>query len=218
MESNGTVFVVDDDPEIRRSLTRLLEEVDLPIETYDNAQEFLEAYDPSRQGCLVLDVRMPGMDGITLHKTLQEKGITIPVIIITGHGDIPMGVEAVQRGALDFVEKPFRAQPLLERINQALAQDAETHRRQAKKEAIAARVALLTPRQSQVMALMVSGETAKTTAATLGLSVKTVDYHRAKIMEAMQARNVVDLARMVQVIENDQAPPLQNHHAGAASS
>jgi FixJ family two-component response regulator len=217
MESKSTVFVVDDDPEIRRSLTRLLEEVDLAVQTYSSAREFLEAYDPGCQGCLVLDVRMPGTDGIALQKTLKEKGISLPVIIITGHGDVPMAVEAMQRGALDFIEKPFRAQPLLERINQALTQGAENHRRQAEKDAVAARVALLTARQRQVMALMAAGETTKTIAASLELSVKTVDYHRAKVMETMQARSMVDLARMLQVVEND-GQPLQNCHAGTASS
>lgn len=204
MESNGTVFVVDDDPQMRKSLTSLLEEVDLPVQTFGNAQEFLEAYDPACQGCLVLDVRMPGMDGIALHKTLQEKGSTIPIIIITGHGDIPMAVDAVQRGALDFIEKPFRVQPLLERINQALVQDAETRHHQAEKEAIAAGVALLTERQRQVMAFMVAGETTKSIAMTLGLSPKTVDHHRAQIMEKMRARSVVQLARMVHTVANDQ--------------
>ncbi len=218
MKSKGTVFVVDDDPEIRRSLTGLLEEVDLPVQTFSNAREFLEAYDPTRLGCMLLDVRMPGMDGIALHKTLKNKGITIPVIIITGHGDVTMAVEAVQRGALDFIEKPFRAQPLLERIHQALSLDAENRRRQAENEAIATRVALLSQRQRQVMALVVVGETTKVTASILGLSTKTVDYHRAKIMETMQARSVVDLARMLEVIENGQPPPLQNCHATAASS
>jgi len=217
MEYKGTVFVVDDDAEIRKSLTRLLEEVDLSVQTYGNDRQFLDACDPACQGCLVLDVRMPGMDGITLHKTFEEKGIAIPVIIITGHGDIPMAVEAIQRGALDFIEKPFRAQPLLERIHQALARDAERCQRQAEHEAIASRMALLTARQREVMSFMVAGDSAKTIAVALGLSVKTVDYHRAKIMETMQARSVVDLARMVQSVDNN-GQSLQNYHAGAASS
>jgi len=215
MPADGTVFVVDDDPEIRASLTRLLEEVDLTVQAYSNAQEFLESYDPNCQGCLVLDVRMPGMDGLALQKTLKERGITIPVIMITGHGDVRVAVDALRAGALDFMEKPFRAQPLLERVNQALAQDAESHRRQAESGAIAARAALLTERQRQVMALMVAGETTKTMAAALGLSTKTVDYHRAKVMETMQARSVVQLVRMVQVLEK--APqPLQNRCNPAA--
>jgi len=217
MESKATVFVVDDDPEMRRSLTGLLEEVDLPVETYSNAREFLDAYDPASRGCLVLDVRMPGMDGISLQKTLKKKGVTLPVIVLTGHGDVPMAVGAVQRGAFGFLEKPFRAQPLLECINQALALDSETSRHREEKEAIAARVALLTPRQRQVMGLVVAGETTKTIAAALELSPKTVDHHRSQIMDKLQARSVADLVRTVQITENEPAT-FQNPRPAEESS
>ena len=159
---------------------------------------------------------MPGMDGIALHKTLTAQGITIPVIIITGHGDVGMAVEAVQRGALDLIEKPFRAQPLLERINQALVQDAEAHHRRADEEAIAARLTLLTERQRQVMSLVVSGETTKSIAMALGISPKTVDHHRAQIMEKMRARSVIDLARKVEAMGS--TPQASQHCAIDAPS
>ena len=197
MEPQGTVFVVDDDPDARQSLKRLIESVGLPVQTYGNAQEFLDAYDPSVRGCLLLDIRMPGMSGLDLQGELTAAGISIPIIMISGHGDIRMAVEAVQRGALDFIEKPFRAQPLLDRIHEALVRDTELRETEASKSAAAKRLAGLTFRERQVLDRVVAGESTKEIAANLGLSPKTVDWHRAKLMDKLQAHTPTELVRMV---------------------
>jgi two-component system response regulator FixJ len=195
-EFNGTVYVVDDDRSMRASLRRLLEEVSLRCEGFGTANEFLEAYDPTSPGCLVLDVRMPGMSGIDLHKRLVAEGVTIPVIIISGHGDVPMAADAMRRGAMDFMEKPVSPQLLLDRIQQALTRDAETRRARTERDAVAARVTLLTRREREVVDLAVTGMTNKQIAAQLGVSPQAVDAHRAKAMKKMQANNVTELVRL----------------------
>ena len=197
MESKGTVYIVDDDPGVRASLRRLLEEVDLPSEGFGTANEFLEAYNPASPGCLVLDVRMSGMSGIELHKRLVAEGVTIPVIIITGHGDIPMAAGAMRRGAIDFMEKPVSPQLLLDRIQQALTRDVETRRAKAERDAVAARVAALTPRERQVVDLAVTGVVNKQIAAQLGVSPQAIDAHRVKAMKKMQANSVAELVRLM---------------------
>ncbi len=159
MEREPTVFVVDDDPNVRESLAQLLESVDQPCKMFATAKEFLEAYDPASPGCVVLDVRLPGMSGNELHRHLEAEGISLPVIIISGHGDIPMATAAMRRGAVDFMEKPVKPQQLLDRIQRALEQDSERRRAKADRDAIAARYALLTPREREVVHLVVTGLT-----------------------------------------------------------
>ena len=197
MEPKGTVYVVDDDPGVRTSLRRLLEEVSLPCQAFSTANEFLEAYSPASPGCLVLDVRMPGMSGIELHKRLVAEDVTIPVVIISGHGDIPMAADAMRRGAVDFMEKPVSPQLLLDRIQQALARDAETRRAKTERDAVATRAALLTPREREVVDLAVTGMANKQIAAQFGVSPQAIDAHRAKAMKKMQAENVAELVRLM---------------------
>lgn len=191
-----TVFVVDDDEAIRKALSLLLKSVNIISETYESAQEFLDAYDPSRPGCLVLDVRMPGMSGLDLQKHLADKGITIPIVIITGHGDVPMAVEAVKMGAVEFIEKPFRDQVLLESVQKGINLDAELRVDAAERAKIAERLDQLTTREKQVMELVVAGKPNKAIASELELSQKTVEFHRAHVMEKSGANSVAELVRM----------------------
>lgn len=197
MPSDSIVFVVDDDAAVLDSLRFLIESVGLRVRTFSSADEFLAAYTPDQPGCLVLDIRMPGMSGLELQEQLAKRGYTLPVIIITAHGDVPSAVRAMHAGAVDFVSKPFNAQSLLDRVHQALAKDAQTRRDAAVRAAIAAKVALLTPREREVMDLVVSGMSNKGIAAQLQLSAKTVETHRARVMEKMEAGSVAELVRMV---------------------
>lgn len=191
------VFVVDDDDSVRNSLRWLLESVDLAVETYATAEAFLEAYDRARPGCLVLDIRMPGMSGLDLHEKLQAGALALPVIIITGHADVPMAVRAMKAGAFDFIEKPFNDQVLLERIQDGIARDQEARRAEARRTEVAARVGELTPREREVMDGVVAGRSNKEMASDMGLSVKTVEAHRARVMEKMRAESLSYLVTMV---------------------
>ena len=195
-EPEPTVFIVDDDEAMRDALDTLIRSVGMRTSLHASADEFLAAYDPEQPGCLVLDVRMPGMSGLDLQDALAEQGIKLPVIIITGHGDIPMAVQAMRAGAVDFLEKPFREQELLHRIHQAVEQDTRARQDRAAKAEITARLASLTPREGQVLDLVVAGRPNKAIAGELGLSHKTVEFHRAKIMDKMRADNVAELVRM----------------------
>jgi FixJ family two-component response regulator len=206
MEAEPTVFVVDDDPGVRKALSLLLKSVGLNAEVYASGQEFLTAYDPQRPGCLILDVRMPGMSGLELQDTLRARGMTVPVIILTGHGDVPMAVRTLQAGAVDFVEKPFREQVLLERVQQALQQDVARRRAEAQHADARARLRLLTPRERQVLDLVVAGRHNKGIAAELGVSMKTVEFHRSKIMDKLQADSVAALVRLVMSNREQEAP------------
>ena len=201
MNADSTVFLVDDDPDVRQSLTRLMEELAQPIKTFGSAREFLDAYDAADAGCLVLDVRMPDMSGTELQKKLLADGIPIPVIIITGHGDVPMAVEALQRGAIGFIEKPIRPQVLIDHIQRALARDLEDRRREAERQALASRVALLTPREREVVDLAVSGLTNKAIAAQLGVSPQAIDAHRTKALTKMGADNVPELVKLMLCVD-----------------
>lgn len=196
MHHKSTVFIVDDDPAMRSSLRWLVESVGLHVETYPSAAEFLASYDPARSGCLVLDVRMPGMSGLELQEKLAINHAPIPIIVITGHGDVAMAVRAMKTGAVDFIEKPFSDQVLLDRIQQALDIDAEMRLSNTEHEIIAARIALLTPREHEVMEHVVAGQLNKQIAANLNISIKTVEVHRAKIMEKMQASTLSKLVEM----------------------
>lgn len=191
-----TVFVVDDDPSLRQSLQWLLESVGLRVETYASADEFLDIYQPPRQGCLLLDIRMPGMTGLDLQQALLERRIALPTIIITGHGDVPTAVRAMKAGAVDFIEKPFNDQLLLDRIHQALERNTRQQQREVQRLAALARLVQLTRREREVMNLVVAGKTNKTIATELGLSEKTVEVHRANLMKKLQLNSVAELVKL----------------------
>lgn len=195
--SDATVFIVDDDQAVARSLRWLIETVRLQVETFPSAQAFLDGYDASRPGCLVLDVRMPGMSGLELQERLAaRRAYHLPIIFITGHGDVQMAVRAVQAGAFDFVEKPFNDQDLLDRIQRAIAHDADQRSKEAQRAQLRSLFAGLTPREREVLDLVVEGMSNKAIANALGLSVKTVEAHRVKVMDKMQARSLSDLVKM----------------------
>jgi len=191
-----TVFIVDDDEAVRKGLCLLLKSVSIRTETFSSAQEFMDAYNPARTGCLVLDVRMPGMSGLDLQTHLAEKGYKIPIIIITGHGDVPMAVRAVKMGAVDLIEKPFRDQVLLECVQKALKLDTEQRTQQRECDDIRERLSQLTPREKQIMQMVVDGKPNKVIASELGLSQKTVEFHRAHVMSKTQAGSVAELVRL----------------------
>ncbi|MEJ2403989.1 MAG: response regulator transcription factor [Candidatus Thiodiazotropha sp.] len=196
MSSRPTVFVVDDDQAMRNSLKWLIESVSMQVETFESASAFIQSYYPGRSGCLLLDVRMPGMSGLELQEYLLVNQIAIPVIIITGHGDVPMAVRAMKAGAVDFIEKPFNDELLLESIRQAMALDARQRDMQAQRAEIATRLARLTPREHEVMVMVTNGQANKEIANTLGVSSKTVEAHRARVMEKMEADSLAELVRM----------------------
>lgn len=203
MSKKGTtIFVVDDDEAIRDSLAVLLKTVDLNATTFSSGDEFLEAYDAGWEGCILLDIRMPGTSGMEVQKRLAESGCSIPVIFITGHGDIPMAVEAMHGGAFDFIQKPFRDQDLLDRIDQALTTSNEQEQQAARKKTVQNQLQTLTPREQEVMQLVVHGSANKVIAMDLGVSQRTVEIHRARVMEKMQARSLAELVRMALLIES----------------
>lgn len=194
-----TVFVVDDDEAVRDSLRLLLKSLGLPVVTHGSAAEFLADYDPEQPGCAVLDVRMPEMSGLELQDELNRRGAVIPVIFITGHGDVPMAVETMRRGAFDFLQKPFRDHELIERIQKALAGDCENRLRLGEQDRIRARLAALTPREQQVLQLVTSGKPNKVMADALGVSQRTIEIHRAHLMEKMGASSLAQLVRMAMI-------------------
>jgi len=196
------VYVVDDDEAVRDSLTLLLKAVGLASRTFSSAAEFLNHYDPEQHGCLVADIRMPGMSGLDLQDELNRGGAQIPLIFITGHGDVPMAVDAMKSGALDFIEKPFRDQDLLDRVQQALAWDKERRIENLKTLAIRERLATLTPRETEVMECVVQGQANKVIAMDLGVSQRTVEIHRARVMEKMAVRSVAKLVRAVEAAKS----------------
>jgi two-component system, LuxR family, response regulator FixJ len=192
-----TIFVVDDDAAVRDALKLLLRSVGHAVETFGSAQEFLDAYGEDRAGCLVLDIRMPGMSGLELQQKLNEQHSILPIIFITGHGDVPMAVEAMQAGAVDFIQKPFRDQDLIDRINQALEKDSSNRAALGERNDIRRRLETLTPREREVLDLVVHGKANKVIAGDLKLSQRTVEIHRARVMEKMQASSLAHLVRMV---------------------
>ena len=204
-----TVFVVDDDESVRGSLRFLLRSAGLESRAYGSAPEFLAAYDPGQPGCLVLDVRMPGMSGLELQQELNLRGAVIPVIFITGHGDIPMAVEAMQHGAHDFLQKPFRDEDLIARVQRALASDAKARTALEEHNAIRTRLDSLTPREREVLALMARGKPNKIMAHELGVSQRTVEIHRARVMEKSGASSLAELVRMVMDLEPELVPQRQ---------
>jgi two-component system response regulator FixJ len=198
MNADATVFVVDDDPAVRKALRWLIESVGLHVEAFATAQEFLDAHrDPAgRPGCLVLDIRMPGMSGLELQKKLSEQQVGLPVIVITGHAEVPMAVQSLKAGAVDFLEKPVSEQTLVDRIHQALERDAQTRLARARRSAVEEKLARLTPREREVFDLVVAGKSNKIIASMLGVTSKTVEAHRAQLMRKMEADNLTDLVRM----------------------
>ena len=191
-----TVFIVDDDAAIRIAMQALMESVDIRHEIFGSADEFLEKVSVQRPGCLVLDIRMPGLGGLELQEELIKRESTLPIIFITGHGDVPMAVEAMQKGAVDFIQKPFRDQELLDRIREALTTDEERREAQQQQAEVSARLERLTNREREVFELVVTGKPNKVIAYELGVSQRTVEIHRARVMEKMQARSLADLVKM----------------------
>jgi two-component system, LuxR family, response regulator FixJ len=202
------VYLVDDDDAIRDSLSLLFQSVGLQYAAYASADDFLEAYDRDQHACLVTDIRMPGRSGLELQQRLNEERAYMPVIFITGHGDVPMAVNAMKSGAADFIQKPFRDQDLLDRIHKALAQDSETRQSRAQENVVRERLASLTPREAEVMQRVVNGQANKVIAMDLGLSQRTVELHRARVMHKMQLRSLADLVSAIQKINaSDGARP-----------
>ena len=201
MNPEPTVFIIDDDEAVRRFLSGLIASVGLHVETYASAQEFLDADEPSQPGCLLLDIRMPGMSGLELQKELASRNIRIPIIILTGHGNVQVAVHAMKAGAVDFIEKPFNNELLLDRIQMAVAESVDADTTRVKQDEIAHRMELLTPREHQVLDIVAAGETNKAIARRLEISEKTVEIHRARVMEKMQAKSLADLVKMVAMLE-----------------
>jgi two-component system, LuxR family, response regulator FixJ len=197
MSTEPTVFVVDDDQAMRSSLEWLIESIGMKVKTYGSADDFLSSYYPGRAGCLLLDVRMPGMSGLELQTHLAREDSRLPVIIITGHGDVTMAVKAMKAGAVDFIEKPFHDEDLLSSIRNALDFDEKQRSLQSQRAQIATRLAELTPREHEVMEMVTDGLANKEIAASLGVTAKTVEAHRARVMDKMQAGSLAELVRMV---------------------
>ncbi|MFH1660708.1 MAG: LuxR family transcriptional regulator [Rhodocyclaceae bacterium] len=192
-----TIYVVDDDEAMRDSMTWLLEGEGYVVACFDSAESFLKARRDDMRGCLILDVRMPEMSGLELHEKLDALGSELPVIFVTGHGDVPMAVSALQRGACDFIEKPFHNEDLLSRIVRALELDAQLSARRQRNGAISHRLDQLTQRESEVMKLVVAGKLNKQIADELNISMKTVEAHRARVMEKMGVRTLAELVKAV---------------------
>ena len=201
MPAEPIVFVVDDDQAVREAMRFRLQSAGLAVAVFGSATEFLDAYVPDQPGCLVLDVRMPGMSGLDLQNTLRENGVGLPVIIITGHGDIAMAVRAVKAGAIDFLPKPLNDQHLLRAIRQALELDGQQRTARTARDALAARFERLTPREREVMDLVVAGNTTKEIAAAFGSSHQAVDAHRARLMHKMHADSVAELVRLAVALQ-----------------
>lgn len=199
------VYIVDDDEAVRASLRLLLKSVGIAAQAFASAQEFLACYDASKPGCLILDIRMPGMSGLELQQDLIMRGAIIPVIFITGHGDVPMAVEAMKNGAFDFLQKPFRDQGLIDRVQRALAKDGENRVALSQHSKMRARLESLTARERDVLALMVQGKPNKIMAADLGISQRTVEIHRARVMEKLEVSSLAQTVRMMMELDSQAA-------------
>jgi len=197
MSEQEKVYIVDDDEAVRDAIGMLLETVDIPYVAFGDAQSFLEGVDPNEVNCLVLDIRMPGMSGLELQDKLGAMNVDVPIVFITGHGDIPMAVEAMRRGAVDFLRKPFRDQELLDRVQEALSRDADNRDQAADLESLSARVAGLTPREQEVFKRVATGQANKVIAIELGISERTVEIHRSNVMQKTKSRSLADLVRLL---------------------
>jgi FixJ family two-component response regulator len=195
-QRQSMVFVVDDDPGFLDALSQSLRVAGHRVNAFCSSSAFLDAYDPKIPGCLVMDVRMPGLDGIQVQGILAERGAPIPIVFVTGHGDVPMAVNALKRGAVDFLEKPFSQQALLESIGRAMARDERRRLLESERSTIIARLDLLTPREREVLSLVVTNMAAKEIAAELNISPRTVEHHRENLMEKMGAKSSYDLVIM----------------------
>jgi FixJ family two-component response regulator len=197
-ERRSRVFVVDDDPSVRMSLANLLESDDYIVETFGSAAEYLARGSDLGPSCLVLDVRLPGLDGLALQRQLAERGRMEQIVFITGHGDIPMGIQAMKRGAVDFLPKPFDDEALLSAVGQALAHSAEHWRTRNEVALIRARIATLTPREFEVFCLVIAGLLNKQIAAELGAALRTIKTHRGRVMRKLAVESVAELVRLAQ--------------------
>ena len=193
---NPVVFVVDDDADVRDSLVMLLKLAGYDVEPFESAVRFLSDAQPKHGDCLIADIRMPEMDGLALQQELIRRGAQLPIIIVTGHGDVPLAVQAMKAGALDFLEKPFAREALLAAVRRALERAAEPALSNVPQEDIANRIALLTNREREVYDRVVAGRQSKEIAFELGASPRTIEIHRARVMQKMRARTVQDLVRM----------------------
>jgi FixJ family two-component response regulator len=197
MSAEARVYLVDDDDSVRSAIAFLLTAEEIPVTAIADPTRAHEVIDSSARGCLLLDVRMPGMDGLELHQSLIQQGVDLPALFISGHGDIPLAVRAVNAGAMDFIEKPFDDEVLLARIRDAFAEDARRKRGRGEFEAVRRRLARLTPRERDVLDGIVDGLLNKQIADELGISVRTVELHRGRVLEKIGAANAADLVRMV---------------------
>ena len=191
------IYLVDDDEAVRDALGMLLKSIGLEHEAFGSALDFLQSYDGRRHSCLVADIRMPGLSGLELQQRLNEQRSEIPIIFITGHGDVPMAVTAMKSGAVDFLQKPFRDQDLIDRIHKALDRDGERRKGRAERDEIRARLTLLTPRETEVMQRVVRGQANKVIAMDLGVSQRTVELHRARVMKKLKLRSVAELVHAI---------------------
>ncbi|MBT8079135.1 MAG: response regulator transcription factor [Gammaproteobacteria bacterium] len=201
MSNDQTVFLVDDEADVRASLSMLIRSIGLKTECFESPQAYLDTYDPERRGCLVLDMRMPGMSGLQLQEKLANQGLHPPIIMISGHGEIPNAVQAMQRGAIDFLQKPVSDQLLLDRIQQALQIDLDNRQSHDICAAAQSRYDRLTRRERQVLNGVIAGKLNKTIAAELDVSTRTVEIHRANLMEKMQAGSLSALVQMIAHVE-----------------
>lgn len=193
----STVYIVDDDENVRNSLAQLFEAVGYNFEIFSSSQDFLDSYDSTKPGCLVLDIRMPGMSGLGLQEKLAKYRDTLPIIFITGHGDVTTAIEAFKGGATDFIEKPFNDQKLLDSIDKSIETSLKNYRNHVEVADIQKRMDALTPREREILKGVVDGKTNKMIALELEISPKTVDFHRCNIMEKMGVNSAVQLTRVV---------------------
>jgi two-component system, LuxR family, response regulator FixJ len=197
-----TVYIVDDEEPVADSIAMLLKTVGLRTRIYNDARAFLDEYRPEQPGCLLLDVRMPRLSGLEVQQELIRRNVTLPVIFITGHGDVPMAVEAMRAGALDFIQKPFNDDELIRRVQKALEEDTRERELLQRHEEIGRRWKELTPREREIAARIAEGEANKVVAAELGISVRTAELHRARILQKMGVRSVAQLVRMLVALKD----------------
>lgn len=207
MKHPQTVFVVDDDPGMRKSVSLLLKSAHLEAETFASAREFLGAFDPQREGCLILDLRMPEISGIELQEELLRIGSSLPIIVVSGHASVSTAVRSMKLGSFEFLEKPYSPEILLERVSAALELDQRSHQLRAQAADSRSRLDRLTPKERQILAHVVSGKTSKQIAERLGLSVSTIDNHRANLMKKLRAETAADLTRIALTADPSLARP-----------
>ena len=199
-EGDSIVFIIDDDPLYRRSSERLVRSIGFGVQSFESARDFLSSRRPNVPSCLILDVRLPGLSGLDLQRELVEGGVYIPIIFVTGHGDIPMSVQAMKAGAVEFLTKPFRDQALLDAIRQAIGRDQVARQRQARNADLRRRYESLKPREREVFKCVVSGMLNKQIADELGATERTVKFHRGNIMRKMEVKSLAELVRMAEVL------------------